>query len=302
MAEFRWEDMTAKWRELYEEQAKVAAMWRDSQTQLARAMVGMEDTDAGSAGGAAAFADLWRAGMQMAGADKLPGFEPGGGVASAALSRMLEPLSLSLMGGSQVGDLIRTMTEGPRLADVGSMERRIAQVMELYVEVQTAARAFETLVAGAWMEANQTFAATMAKRIGGAETVEPKEAMKVWLGVADEALTRTHRSPAFLEAQRRLLRAGMDFLLAERELVETLIEPTGLPTRSEIDELHQTVHTLKREVRALRRADSSRAPSRTKEPASGSRSAAGKASKRSTSSTSSKTTRSSKKPKEGGGR
>ena len=62
---------------------------------------------------------------------------------------------------------------------------------------------------------------------------------------------RTHRSPAFLEAQRQLLRAGMDFLLAERKLVEQLVEPAGLPTRTEIDELHNTVHTLKRRVRAL---------------------------------------------------
>ena len=30
----------------------------------------------------------------------------------------------------------------------------------------------------------------------------------------------------------------MDFLLAERELVEQLVEPAGLPTRTEIDELH----------------------------------------------------------------
>jgi polyhydroxyalkanoate synthesis regulator phasin len=46
----------------------------------------------------------------------------------------------------------------------------------------------------------------------------------------------------------------MDFLLAERELVEQLVEPAGLPTRSELDELHNTVQTLKRRVRALERA------------------------------------------------
>ena len=66
-------------------------------------------------------------------------------------------------------------------------------------------------------------------------------------------LMRTHRSTPFLEAQRQLLRAGMDFLLAERKLVEQLVEPAGLPTRTEIDELHNTVHTLKRRVRALER-------------------------------------------------
>ena len=50
----------------------------------------------------------------------------------------------------------------------------------------------------------------------------------------------------------------MDFLLAERKLVEQLVEPAGLPTRTEIDELHHTVQTLKRRVRALETG--SRAP------------------------------------------
>ena len=40
----------------------------------------------------------------------------------------------------------------------------------------------------------------------------------------------------------------MDFLLAEREFVEALVEPAGLPTRTEIDEVHRTVQELKRRV------------------------------------------------------
>jgi polyhydroxyalkanoate synthesis regulator phasin len=46
----------------------------------------------------------------------------------------------------------------------------------------------------------------------------------------------------------------MEFLLAEREMVEQLVEPAGLPTRSEIDELHQSVQVLKRKVRALEKS------------------------------------------------
>jgi polyhydroxyalkanoate synthase subunit PhaE len=188
-----------------------------------------------------------------------------------------------LMGGNQVSEAIRTMTEGPRLADVGSIERLMAQVMERYVDVQAASRGYESLVAGAWMEANQTFAATAAKGLAEPGPVQPTQALRTWLGIADEVLTRTHRSPAFLEAQRRLLRAGMDFLLAERELVETLVEPTGLPTRSEIDELHRTVHTLKRQVRLLERANRPQARAASKSAAkkatSGSRAAARKSTK-----------------------
>ena len=46
----------------------------------------------------------------------------------------------------QVGDAIRRMTEGPRFADVGAAERRMARVMELWLSVQTAARHYESVV------------------------------------------------------------------------------------------------------------------------------------------------------------
>jgi len=36
--------------------------------------------------------------------------------------------------------------------------------------------------------------------------------------------------------------------------VETLVEPAGLPTRTELDEVHSTVLGLKRRVRALEKA------------------------------------------------
>jgi polyhydroxyalkanoate synthesis regulator phasin len=230
-------------------------MWRDSQAQLAKALSGLGETPgADPTASASAFAEMWRSGMAAGPMlSSLPGLDSTG--VGASLGRMLEPLSLSLMGGNQVSEALRGMTEGPRLADVGTVERRMAQVMELYVEVQAAARGYEALVAGAWMEANQAFASNAAKSLSESGPLPPKQALKLWLGTVDEVLTRTHRSPAFLEAQRRMLRAGMDFLLAERQLVETLVEPTGLPTRSEIDELHRTVHTLKRQVRALGRPE-----------------------------------------------
>jgi polyhydroxyalkanoate synthase subunit PhaE len=258
---FSWDDLTGRWRQLYEEQARVSQMWFDSQTELAKTLAGASGQAGDSAASATALAELWRTGMAMGSlGTSLPGLDSTS-VANATLGRMLDPVALSLMGGTQVGEAIRRMTEGPQLADVGSVERRMARIMELYVEVQAAARAYEAVVAGAWMEANQTFATTMAKRLGTGEAVPPKEALKDWLAIADEVLTKTHRTSEYLEAQRRLLGAGMAFLLAERELVELLVEPAGLPTRTEIDELHQTVHQLKRKVRALEKAAA--APSRS---------------------------------------
>lgn len=268
MTNVPWEEMTRRWQDLYNEQAKVAQGWLDSQAQLANTLAGVgagEGGEGNMTADAAAMAELWRSGMALGSAGiGVPGLNATS-IGNETLGRMLDPVSLSLMGGNRVGEAIRRMTEGPRFADVGSIERGMAQVMELYLEVQTAARSYEGVVARAWVEVNQRFAGEVSKRFSSdRKLLQAKDALKIWLDIANETLMKSHRSTAFLEAQRQLLRAGMDFLLAERTLVEQLVEPAGLPTRSELDELHNTVQTLKRRVRALERARDAegRSPSR----------------------------------------
>ena len=202
-------------------------------------------------------AELWRSwlGLGSSLGAAMPGLAEPGRIAGETLGRFLDPMSLLMASGSQVGETIRKMTEGPRFADLGAIERRMGKVMQLWLQVQQAARAYEAVAAGAWHEANQRFAKEYQKlsRAGQAPT-QPNEALKLWLDIANQTLLETHRSEPFLDAQGELLRHGMDFLLAEREMVESMVEPAGLPTRTEIDEVHHSVQELKRRVRALEKA------------------------------------------------
>ncbi len=254
-----WEEMSRRWRELTEAQAEATTRWVDAQSQLVKTLAGAgASTDPAS--DAAAMADMWRSSMALGGilTSSVPGME-GGGLASEMLTRMLNPMSTALVGGNQVGDVIRRMTEGPRLADVGGLERQMVELMDLYVAVQAATRAYETVVASAWTKASQRFAEDISQRAQTGKGLRPgKKALEVWMDIANQTLVETHRSAEFLTAQRDLLRRGMDFLLAERHLFEQLVEPAGLPTRTEIDEVHRSVWELKRRIRELERRDKPR--------------------------------------------
>jgi polyhydroxyalkanoate synthase subunit PhaE len=254
-----WEEMSRRWRELTEAQAEATTRWVDAQSQLVKTLAGA-GASADPASDAAAMADMWRSSMALGGilTSSVPGME-GGGLASEMLTRMLNPMSTALVGGNQVGDVIRRMTEGPRLADVGGLERQMVELMDLYVAVQAATRAYETVVASAWTKASQRFAEDISQRAQTGKRVRPgKMALEVWMDIANQTLVETHRSAEFLTAQRDLLRRGMDFLLAERHLFEQLVEPAGLPTRTEIDEVHRSVWELKRRIRELERRDKPR--------------------------------------------
>ena len=250
-----WDEMSKRWRELYDQQADLARSWVDGQAKLAGTLAAAVPGDRAKAE-AEAMAELWRSWLTLGGSlGSMPGTGETGRIAGETLGRFLDPMSLALVGGSQVGETIRRLTEGPRLADLGAIERRMARVMELWLAVQQRARAYEAVVAGAWVEANRRFATGYQERVrAGTAPTEPKEALKLWLDIANRTLLETHRSEQFLKAQGELLRQGMDFLLAEREMVESLVEPAGLPTRSEIDEVHHSVLDLKRRVRALEKS------------------------------------------------
>lgn len=257
-----WEDFARRSHELYQQQADLAQSWMEGQARLAGTLAGTgQGADQGEAGAwgaeAAAMADLWRSWLKLGSSfgSTMPGLGEPGKIAGETLGRFLDPISLALVGGNQVGETIRRLTEGPRFADLGAIERRMARLMELWLKVQQAARSYEVVVAGAWTEASQRFAQEFqAAAQAGKAPNRPKDALKLWLDVANRTLLETHRSERFLTAQAELLRHGMDFLLAEREVVEALVEPAGLPTRTEIDEVHRSVQELKRRVRTLEKA------------------------------------------------
>ena len=264
-----WDDMTRGWTEMYNRHTELAKEWFDGQTQLTNTLSELAEKTNPYAGlgeglggvnplaDAGALAELWRSWTELGGSlgRSLPSVSANGGIAADTLGRITDPLAMSLAGGGQVGDTIRRMTEGPRFADIGAAEHRMTKLFGLWLSVQTAARNYERIVAGAWMTANQEFARDVAARSRTETEVRgSKQALLLWLEIADKTLIETHRTPEFLEAQQQLLAQGMDFLLAEREFVEALVEPAGLPTRTEIDEIHQTVQDLKRRVRALEKA------------------------------------------------
>ena len=58
--------MTSRWRDLYDEQAKLAQGWLDSQAQLASTLAGAGDGgESNLTADARAMADLWRSGMAL---------------------------------------------------------------------------------------------------------------------------------------------------------------------------------------------------------------------------------------------
>ncbi|MFC7756451.1 poly(R)-hydroxyalkanoic acid synthase subunit PhaE [Tsukamurella soli] len=171
--------------------------------------------------------------------------------------QILDPMSASAAGNEYVASAIRSLIGGPQFADVDDTALRTSRLAELYAEMQAAKIRFDGVVAKAWAKANEQFATAVEKRRAQSDSpLQPVDVLRVWLDLADSALTHAQRGTEYLEAQSAVLRSSMEFVLAQRELGERMFDSIGAPTRSELDEVHRSVQELKRRVRALERKQS----------------------------------------------
>ncbi|CCH79037.1 conserved hypothetical protein [Nostocoides japonicum T1-X7] len=275
MSEDPWEEFQRQWQTLQAAQNDLVRNWASGQADLAKAFgsavtppsagtggddsagkgaaTGSGSSSPGSSSDEASQAldlmGLWRS--WLAAGPQLPDFAVPRG-ATSAFQQIFDPVAATVASNDFVAGAIRSLVGGPQFADLDDSARRVARLVELYTEVQAAKIRFDGVVAKAWAQANDGFATAVKQRQAQSDgPLQPEEALRLWLNLADTALTHAQRTSEYLEAQGAVLRSSLDFLLAQREFTEAMFESMGAPTRSELDDVHKSVQQLKRRVRAL---------------------------------------------------
>lgn len=184
------------------------------------------------------FADTYaEAGRAAAGAN------PGGGP--------FDPLGWTdAASGGGLGDLWRWF--GAAAASGWQAEREALLGSREWAAYALALGRYQAVMADAWLTAFRRFSEALAAEQPGSGTPSWETIRARWQEAADLELARAMRSDAFLAAQRELIRARLDCARLIRSRLEQLAVTLGLPTRSEVDDLARRVHSLGREVRALR--------------------------------------------------
>ncbi|MEM9147007.1 MAG: poly(R)-hydroxyalkanoic acid synthase subunit PhaE [Pseudomonadota bacterium] len=161
-------------------------------------------------------------------------------------------------GAGGMADLLRWL-EGPDYADLFAEQRRAIRGTREWLAWLAAAEQMRAVLGQAWLEAFGRFAEALGTEGGplGWQAI-----VELWQRLSGDALTALYATPAYLAAQRDLVSAETALRRALREQIETMAALFGLPTRTELDDVHASLHALRREVRGLRAA-SGPAPLRT---------------------------------------
>ena len=175
-----------------------------------------------------------------------------GDISRELMRKLLDPSPFLAVGGD-AGQLFRDLADSSTFSDLAKLDEKILRTSDEWVAFQSGCAVFREIAAKAWKRSFERFKREVGADpevwSGGLEVVTDK-----WLRIVDAELVNMQKSKAFLDAQQRVIRAGAEYKAKERDVVEAWCRAHSMPTRSEVDALHETVTHLKRELRKLKTA------------------------------------------------
>src|SRR5688500_16177365 len=126
-------------------------------------------------------------------------------------------------------------------------------------ELQHACDALAALLAPLPGEAFTRFAAIARTRLRERKPFESVKAVyDAWIESSEAAYARLAHTGEFASAQSRLNQASLRLRGAQVALIESAARHLGLPTRADVDNLHEQLYELRKEIATLRNAASGR--------------------------------------------
>ena len=176
-----------------------------------------------------------------------------GSMAPFMLARLAEKPA-GFGDGNELSAAIERMAQGPRLADVWDIDRKMALAFGAWIEMRQRLASYNAVAAAPWPEASKRFYETMsATGSGGSPHPEWREAFAKWSEISNEELIRNQRTDGFLQAQKDLLKAGLELRRRQDDVAEAASAVLGFPTRRDFDDVTRQLTELRREVRTLTR-------------------------------------------------
>src|SRR4029450_9677485 len=111
---------------------------------------------------------------------------------------------------------VERIIEGPSFATLWDLDRKLLKLQQLALRRAEDSAAYHAVVFAAWNRATERFMKELGER-EKAPLGSFRELIDLWIKTANDTLIEVHRSPEFLEAQRRVTRSATDYRLAERE-------------------------------------------------------------------------------------
>jgi hypothetical protein len=203
-----------------------------------------------------AMATLWSSTLDLSGSlmKRVPSEGDPESPQIAILGSMLDP-SNWMAGAGEIDGMLQQVVEGPRFADLWIIERKLFTILQAWMALQKSSLEHSTVVLGGWLRAANSLAELVGSATDpAAQGMKPgfQPLLAAWVEAANRHLLEVQHSEPFLRTQADLLKAATSLRVVQDELTEYYGQMLGVPTRTEMDDVHRTLTDLRREVRRLR--------------------------------------------------
>jgi class III poly(R)-hydroxyalkanoic acid synthase PhaE subunit len=146
------------------------------------------------------------------------------------------------------------MTETPMMGSNRELMVKLMSGFDVWVEFRQASADYHVLLA---KTSSKAFEMVMQELVAMSERGEKidsvRQLMNLWMDTIDHTFTRLYKTEEYLEIQRKLSNAVMQYRMKEQEIVEIAMKMFNLPTRGELDDAYRSLYELRREVKALKK-------------------------------------------------
>jgi class III poly(R)-hydroxyalkanoic acid synthase PhaE subunit len=114
---------------------------------------------------------------------------------------------------------------------------------------------YQVLMADAWSGVFEQVLQELKERADQDKPIENmRDLVRLWIGAADRSFDKVFRSDEYAHVQGQFVTDYMNYRIHEQGIVEEMMKYAYVPTRSEVDEAHRTIHELRRELRSLKKS------------------------------------------------
>ena len=145
------------------------------------------------------------------------------------------------------------LMESPSLGHTRELNEQVLKGFDSWLDFRRASFEYQVVLSGAWCQAFEQFIRKLVSLTEAGEPIEDlRQLLFQWLDIVDEVFLGLFRSEEYIRMQGQLVNSAMTYRIHEREIVESLLKISHIPSRSELDEAHRRIYELRKEVKALK--------------------------------------------------
>jgi len=164
-------------------------------------------------------------------------------------------LELSRLYWDSIDQSVGRLLQSPGLGSTRELSDKFVKGFAAWQDLREASVAYQVMLAEA---ATRVLEQALKEMSSMAERGETIQSVRQWVlpleRVADPVFTEIFSSDEFVRIQGRLLNTSMAYAIRQREIIEQFLKISDIPTRSEVDEIHQTLYAQRKEIKALKKA------------------------------------------------